>query len=69
MTDSIQRVPFQSRGLSNRTVDALLNKGIDAPEHLLFMRMGALRCLPGIGLKAMDENYHDRSIKQSAPAS
>ena len=43
------RAPFQVRGFSERTIDAIVNYGIDAPERLLFMTESQIRSIPEIG--------------------
>ena len=40
---------FENRGFSDRTVRALIDGAIDAPERLLFMTEDQLRSIPGIG--------------------
>jgi hypothetical protein len=47
--------PFQNRGLSGRTIDALINSGMDAPERLLFMPASDIRKIPGIDKASMAE--------------
>ena len=47
--------PFQRRGLSHRTIDAIRASGIDTPERLLFMTPKQLQSIPGIGKAAMCE--------------
>ncbi len=46
---------FLDRGFSNRTIDALVARGIDAPEHLLFATEAELKKIPGIGKASLDE--------------
>lgn len=46
---------FKNRGLSDRTIKALVNCGIDAPERVLFMPESHLRRLPGVGAASMKE--------------
>jgi hypothetical protein len=55
---------FRGRGLSNRTIDALVNAGIDAPEQLLFMSITDLRVIAGIGRAGLGEiaKYRSRFI-------
>jgi hypothetical protein len=40
-----RRGAFSDRGLSGRTIDALLEVGVDAPERLLFLPESELRKL------------------------
>jgi hypothetical protein len=40
---------FRRRGMSDRTVNALIDRGIDAPERLLFAAEADLKNIPGIG--------------------
>jgi hypothetical protein len=47
--------PFQNRELSDRTIAALVNSGMDAPERLLFMSASDVRKIPGIGKASMAE--------------
>jgi hypothetical protein len=44
---------YAGRGLSDRTVEALLANGIFEPERLLFMTEAQLKVMPGIGKVAM----------------
>jgi hypothetical protein len=46
---------FRGRGLSDRTIERLVESGMDAPERLLFMEERALEKIPGIGKPAMVE--------------
>jgi hypothetical protein len=59
--------PFQNRGLSDRTVKALLDCGIDAPERLLFMTTAQLAEIPGVGKVSFDEimQYRSRFVSAS----
>jgi hypothetical protein len=56
-----QRKPFASRGFSVGTIDALVARGIDLPEHLLFIPESVLPEL-GLGDIPMIEirSYRDR---------
>jgi DNA-directed RNA polymerase alpha subunit len=47
--------PFRDRCFKERTVEALVQHGIDAPERLLFMSTEQLRTIPGIGKAALAE--------------
>ena len=51
----IPRWPFDHRGFSSRTIDALVARGIDAPERLLFATEAELKQIPGIGRASFDE--------------
>ena len=55
---------FQQRGLSDRTVNALVAGGIDTPERLLFMTDIDLRSIPGIGRSSLAEikTYRERFL-------
>jgi DNA-directed RNA polymerase alpha subunit len=46
---------FNDRGLSEGTVHALVDAGIDAPERLLFATETEVRKIPGIGEASLDE--------------
>jgi DNA-directed RNA polymerase alpha subunit len=60
---------FRGRGLSNRTVDALVNFGIDAPEHLLFMTEEEIKKIPGVGKSSLAEirDYRAQFMRQWFP--
>ena len=49
---SRKETPFRGRGLDDRTIEALINSNIDAPERLLFMTKSDLRKIPGLGKEA-----------------
>lgn len=46
---------FRDRGFSERTVKALVTRGIDAPERLLFATETELKQIPGIGKASFGE--------------
>ena len=46
---------FKNRGLSHRTIKALVDCGIDAPERILFMPEAQLRRIPGVGAASLKE--------------
>ena len=46
---------FGSRDISKRTIEALIDYGMDAPERVLFMTESQLSKIPGIGAVAMKE--------------
>lgn len=56
---------FGSRGFSGRTVDALVNAGIPAPEWLLFSKLDEIERIPGIGKASMRQivDYRRKWIK------
>jgi hypothetical protein len=68
----ISRSPFQNRKFSNRTIDALVAYGMDAPERLLFMQPSDIRKIPGIGKASLAEidayirRFKEASLKRSA---
>jgi hypothetical protein len=52
MTSAIaiaEPAPFRHRGFSERTIKALVNCSIDAPERLLFMKPADIKKIPGLG--------------------
>jgi hypothetical protein len=53
--------PFRVRKLSDRTIKALLDYGIDAPERLLFMTAEQLKGIPGVGKSSLAEIMKYRS--------
>jgi DNA-directed RNA polymerase alpha subunit len=55
---------FEGRGLSRRTIRALVDCEIDAPERLLFMSENDLKKIPLIGKASMAEirTYRDRFV-------
>jgi len=57
--------PFRHRGLSDRTIQALVDCSIDSPERLLFMTEKEIQFIPGIGKMSMAEIilYRDRFIR------
>jgi hypothetical protein len=58
---------FDGRGFSDRTVKALVARGIDAPERLLFAAETEFRKIPGIGKASVDEimRYRARFIPEA----
>ncbi|WP_146101361.1 hypothetical protein [Bradyrhizobium sp. AC87j1] len=50
-----EQKPFQNRGFSERTIKALVDCSIDAPERLLFMTERQLQTIPGVGKACMTE--------------
>jgi DNA-directed RNA polymerase alpha subunit len=65
----LSRSQFTGRGLTDRTVDALIARGIDAPERLLFVTETDLRKIPGIGKVSVDEimRYRARFVPEGQP--
>jgi hypothetical protein len=57
--------PFRHRGLSDRTIQALVDCSIDSPERLLFMTEKEIQLIPGIGKVSMAEIilYRDSFIR------
>jgi len=49
LSESLHLARFEHRGLSDRTIVALVQAGLDAPERLLFMSRSSIRRLKGIG--------------------
>jgi hypothetical protein len=64
--DIIESVAFRDRGLSNPTVRALLDYGIDAPERLLFMTDAQLRKIRAVGVVSMQEILRYRARFRAA---
>jgi hypothetical protein len=52
---------FRDRGLSDRTINALIDSGIDAPERLLFMTDADLKSINGLGEVLLGEIARYRS--------
>ena len=59
--------PFRHRGFSERTIRALMDCSIDAPERLLFMKPADLKKIPGVGKGSVDEimRYRAKFIRSS----
>jgi DNA-directed RNA polymerase alpha subunit len=51
----LSTAPFRDRGLSQRTIQALVDCGIDAPERLLFMTEEQIKNVPGAGKTSLAE--------------
>src|ERR1700746_3429503 len=49
------QLPFRQRGLSDRTIQALVDCSIDSPERLLFMTEKEIQLIPGVGKVSMAE--------------
>jgi DNA-directed RNA polymerase alpha subunit len=64
----LEPAPFQNRGFSERTIRALLDCSVDAPERLLFMRPADLKKIPGVGKASFDEimRYRAKFIRPLA---
>ena len=58
------RIPFQERGFSDRTINALIDCQIDLPERLLFMSKKQLKLLRGMFLWRGVGNASDRRSHQ-----
>jgi DNA-directed RNA polymerase alpha subunit len=58
-------LPFRHRGLSDRTIQALVDCSIDSPERLLFMTEKEIRLIPGIGKVSLAEiiAYREKFIR------
>jgi hypothetical protein len=56
------QLPFRQRGLSDRTIQALVDCSIDSPERLLFMTEKEIQSIPGIG-KAEIIAYREKFIR------
>jgi DNA-directed RNA polymerase alpha subunit len=65
----LARAPFQNRNFSDRTINALIAKGIDAPERLLFATEAELKRIPGIGPASLAEIMCYRARFLPEPAS
>jgi hypothetical protein len=50
---SVVRDRFRNRGFSDRTIEAMVACGMDAPERLLFMNEDEFRHIPEIGKPAL----------------
>lgn len=61
------RLLFEHRGFSDRTIRALIDSAIAAPEHLLFMTEDQLRSIPGIGNVSLGEIVAYRSRFIASP--
>jgi hypothetical protein len=60
----MKRLPFDHCGLSDRTIEALVKHGMDAPERLLFMSEREIEKIPGIGKASIAEiwSYRERFV-------
>jgi len=61
MVVTASRVAFLVRGFSDRTVDALIAHGVDAPERHLFTVKADLKDIPGIDKASFNENMRYRT--------
>jgi hypothetical protein len=57
----LKRAPFRGRGLSDRTIERLIECGVDAPERLLFMEEHDLRRV-GKGSMAEIKAYREKFV-------
>ena len=64
----LEPFPFRHRGFSERTIRALMDCSIDAPERLLFMKPADLKKIPGLGKASLDEimRYRAKFIRRRA---
>ena len=53
--ESQAELPYKNRGFSDRTIRALIDCSIDAPERLLFMTEDSLQKIPGVGKASLGE--------------
>jgi DNA-directed RNA polymerase alpha subunit len=58
-------ISFGGRGFSSRTIEALIARGIDAPERLLFASETTLKRIRDIGEASFEEivRYRTRFIR------
>ena len=68
ISDRPNRVPFRDAGLSDHTVTALLNRGIDAPNRLLSITLADITVIPGIGKKSLDKIMRYRARTREIPS-
>lgn len=56
---------FKERGFAQRTIEALVARGIDSPERLLFMAEDQIKKIHGVGKASMREitTYRARYLK------
>jgi hypothetical protein len=55
---------FRDRGLSKRTIEALISHGIDTPERVLFMTEAELRTIRGASMREL-RAYRARFISDA----
>jgi len=63
---------FRDRGFSPRTIDTLMDNGVDAPERLLFLERSALMRMAGVDKATLAEigqynNVFGREANRSTP--
>jgi hypothetical protein len=68
ISDRPNRFPFRNAGLSDHTVTALLNGGIDAPNRLLAITPADIAVIPGIGRTSLDQILRYRARQQEIPS-
>lgn len=68
ISDRPNRVPFRDAGLSDHTVTALLNNGIDAPTRLLSIAPADIAVIPGIGRNSLDKIMQYRARQREIPS-
>ena len=66
--DRPNRFPFRDAGLSDHTVTALLNSGIDAPNRLLSITPADIAVIPGIGKNSFDKIMLYRARQREIPS-
>jgi DNA-directed RNA polymerase alpha subunit len=54
-------LPWANRGFSKRVIEVLIDRGIDAPERLLFVTEEELRKIPKIGKAGLAEIFQYRA--------
>ena len=68
ISDRPNRFPFRDAGLSDHTVTALLNSGIDAPNRLLSIKPADIAVIPGIGKNSLDKIMRYRARRREIPS-
>ena len=68
ISDRPNRDPFRDAGLSDHTVAALLNSGIDAPNRLLSIPPADIAVIPGIGKNSLDKIMRYRARQREIPS-
>ena len=68
ISDRPNRDPFRDAGLSDHTVTALLNSGIDAPNRLLAITPADIAVIPGIGKNSLDKIMQYRARQREIPS-
>ena len=68
VSDRPNRLPFRDAGLSDHTVTALLNSGIDTPNRLLSITPADIAVIPGIGKNSLDKIMRYRARQREIPS-